>query len=76
MLSPSLTAAAGPLVVDLRYEVESPESPPNANRHMIGPRLLGVDVGDRRVGVAISDAMGLTAQPVMILVRSNRREDA
>jgi len=39
-------------------------------------RLLGLDVGDRRVGVAVSDAMGLTAQPVMTLIRSNRRQDA
>jgi putative Holliday junction resolvase len=37
---------------------------------------MGLDVGDRRVGVAVSDAMGLTAQPVMTLVRSNRRQDA
>lgn len=46
---------------------ESPISPP--------PRRLGLDVGDRRVGVAVSDPMGLTAQPVMTLVRSNRRQD-
>jgi len=39
------------------------------------PRIMGLDVGDRRVGVAVSDAMGLTAQPVMTLVRSNRRQD-
>src|SRR5271165_801043 len=39
-------------------------------------RLLGLDVGDRRVGVAVSDAMRLTAQPVMTLLRSNRRQDA
>jgi putative holliday junction resolvase len=37
---------------------------------------MGLDVGDRRVGVAVSDAMGLTGQPVMTLVRSNRRQDA
>jgi len=27
-------------------------------------RTLGVDFGDRRIGVAISDGLGLTAQPV------------
>ena len=48
------------------------ESPQSTSK----PRLLGLDVGDRRVGVAVSDAMGLTAQPVMTLVRSNRRQDA
>ncbi|HEY0794619.1 MAG TPA: Holliday junction resolvase RuvX [Acidisarcina sp.] len=39
------------------------------------PRLLGLDVGDRRVGVAVSDAMGMTAQPVLTLTRTSRRND-
>ena len=39
------------------------------------PRLMGLDVGNRRIGVAVSDALGLTAQPVLTLVRSNRRQD-
>ena len=38
-------------------------------------RILGLDVGDRRIGVAVSDELGLTAQPVLTLVRKNRRED-
>jgi putative holliday junction resolvase len=43
-------------------------------------RYLGVDVGNRRIGVAVSDELGLTAQPVMTLERrgsgpANRRED-
>ncbi len=36
-------------------------------------RILGLDVGDRRVGVAVSDELGLTAQPVLTLLRKNRR---
>lgn len=36
---------------------------------------MGLDVGDRRIGVAVSDELGLTAQPVLTLVRSNRRQD-
>jgi putative holliday junction resolvase len=36
---------------------------------------MGLDVGDRRVGVAVSDPLGLTAQPVLTLVRSSRRQD-
>lgn len=36
---------------------------------------MGLDVGDRRIGVAISDALGLTAQPVLTLWRTGRRED-
>jgi putative Holliday junction resolvase len=36
---------------------------------------MGLDVGDRRVGVAVSDERGLTAQPVLTLHRSNRKDD-
>ncbi|MFP5237698.1 MAG: Holliday junction resolvase RuvX [Acidobacteriota bacterium] len=40
------------------------------------PRYLALDVGTKRIGVAVSDELGLTAQPVMTLeVRRNRRED-
>jgi putative Holliday junction resolvase len=39
------------------------------------PRLMGLDVGDRRIGVAVSDPLGLTAQPILTLVRTNRRQD-
>jgi putative holliday junction resolvase len=38
-------------------------------------RLMGLDVGDRRIGIAVSDPLGLTAQPVLTLVRTNRRQD-
>ena len=40
------------------------------------PRYLGLDVGNRRIGVAVSDELGLTAQPVMTLERRrNPRDD-
>ncbi len=38
-------------------------------------RLLGLDFGTRRIGVAVSDELGLTAQPVLTLVRRNLRQD-
>jgi putative Holliday junction resolvase len=39
-------------------------------------RYLGLDVGNRRIGVAVSDELGLTAQPVLTLERRrNRRQD-
>ena len=39
-------------------------------------RYLGLDVGNRRIGVAVSDELGLTAQPVMTLERRrSARED-
>ncbi len=36
---------------------------------------MGLDVGDRRVGVAVSDEAGKRAQPVLTLVRTNRKQD-
>lgn len=40
------------------------------------PRYLGLDVGSRRIGVAVSDELGVTAQPVLTLERRrSRRED-
>jgi putative Holliday junction resolvase len=38
-------------------------------------RILGLDVGDRRIGVAVSDELALTAQPVLTLARKNLRLD-
>jgi putative Holliday junction resolvase len=34
------------------------------------PRTLALDVGDRRIGIAITDALGLTAQPLFTLHRA------
>jgi putative holliday junction resolvase len=40
------------------------------------PRYLGLDIGNRRIGVAVSDELGLTAQPVLTLERRrSARED-
>jgi putative holliday junction resolvase len=40
------------------------------------PRYLALDVGAKRIGVAVSDELGLTAQPVLTLERRrNPRED-
>jgi putative holliday junction resolvase len=39
------------------------------------PRYLGLDVGNRRIGVAVSDELGLTAQPVLTLERKRSRRD-
>jgi putative Holliday junction resolvase len=40
------------------------------------PRYLGLDVGAKRIGVAVSDELGLTAQPVLTLERKrNPRDD-
>jgi len=39
------------------------------------PRYLGLDVGSKRIGVAVSDELGLTAQPVMTLYRKRNPKD-
>ena len=46
-----------------------------AERRAAG-RILGLDVGLRRIGVAISDEMGWTAQGLETLERANPRVDA
>ena len=40
------------------------------------PRYLGLDVGNRRIGVAVSDELGIAAHPVLTLERRrNSRDD-
>jgi putative Holliday junction resolvase len=38
-------------------------------------RLLGLDYGDRRIGVAICDELGMTARGIATVVRKNREAD-
>jgi putative Holliday junction resolvase len=38
-------------------------------------RILAVDYGRKRIGLALSDDLGLTAQPLATLARTNREED-
>lgn len=38
-------------------------------------RVLGLDVGDRRIGVAVSDATGVLASPVSTLARVGPKKD-
>lgn len=40
-----------------------------------GQRLLGIDFGARKLGLAVSDALGLTAQGLPTLLRTNKRQD-
>jgi putative Holliday junction resolvase len=39
------------------------------------PRIVAFDVGDRRIGIALSDPLGFTAQPLFTLHRTHRRAD-
>ena len=38
-------------------------------------RYLGLDVGDRTIGIAVSDALGLTAQGVETIRRTSHQKD-
>jgi len=38
-------------------------------------RILGLDYGNRRIGVAVSDPLGLTAQPLPAIAREGDRKD-
>lgn len=48
-----------------------PEAVPDAK----AARILAIDYGRKRIGLALSDELGLTAQPLATLVRANRRND-
>src|SRR5215470_17037308 len=37
-------------------------------------RILAVDYGHKRIGLALSDELGITAQPLATIVRTDRRE--
>ena len=39
------------------------------------PRVLGLDVGEKRIGMAISDPMGWSAQPIETLHRTKLEKD-
>jgi putative Holliday junction resolvase len=49
----------------------NPSVPPAPTLH----RVLGLDVGARRIGVAVSDLLGITAQGLDTLHRKNKRHD-
>jgi putative holliday junction resolvase len=38
-------------------------------------RILAIDYGRKRMGLALSDELQITAQPLLILARTNRRND-
>lgn len=38
-------------------------------------RMMGLDVGEKTIGVAVSDELGLTAQGVTVIRRKNHKQD-
>jgi putative Holliday junction resolvase len=61
----NMTASQRAIVRD--NSAVSPESGPF--------RILAIDYGRKRIGLALSDELQLTAQPLAVMTRVNRRED-
>jgi putative Holliday junction resolvase len=53
----------------------SGEIPEVARRKTAPNRVLAIDYGRKRIGLALSDELRMTAQPLAILVRKNRQSD-
>jgi putative holliday junction resolvase len=56
------------------YNLDVPSEPtysPNSSH----PRVLGLDVGSKRIGLAVSDLLGITAQGLETLHRQNKGLD-
>ena len=47
----------------------------NSGQNRSSGRVLGLDVGQRRIGIAVSDPLQITAQGLETLERRNRRYD-
>jgi len=56
-------------------EVAPHSSPSGTRRDLPVGRILGLDVGLRRIGIAVSDPLGITAQGLETLQRRNKRYD-
>ncbi len=49
--------------------------PANVTSDTKARRILAIDYGRKRIGLAISDELGITARPLTTIHRVNRRED-
>ena len=57
------------------YNQQVPSHQTDASEAVRPPRILGMDVGSRRIGLAISDPLSITAQGLATLQRQNKRSD-
>ena len=53
----------------------TPHPPAQAAGEVHFGRILAIDYGRKRLGLAISDELGVTSRPLATLARSNRRDD-
>jgi len=51
------------------------EAPAAPNSEPQLQRILAIDYGRKRIGLALSDTLQITAQPLMTFTRTNRRND-
>ena len=42
---------------------------------MLTGRIMGLDIGDKTIGVAVSDLMGMTAQGIKTIKRTSKKND-
>ncbi len=57
------------------YGVSQPDNSTDATHIRKPGRLLALDLGSRRIGLAVSDSLGVTAQPLETLHRTTKRAD-
>ncbi len=51
------------------------KEPENLEKAFRETRILGLDVGEKRIGLAVSDPLGITAQGLEVLTRKDRDAD-
>jgi putative Holliday junction resolvase len=57
------------------YNRDVPSDQTDFSERKRQPRILGLDVGSKRIGLAVSDPLGITAQGLDTLHRQNKRLD-
>jgi len=53
----------------------NPRAATKSDTETAAKRILAIDYGRKRIGLALSDELGLTAQPLLTLNRADRRDD-
>jgi putative holliday junction resolvase len=62
------------LIAAYNLDVTSAHSPQSSGLSFTG-RILGLDVGSKTIGLAVSDPLGITAQGLKTIRRKNKRTD-
>jgi putative holliday junction resolvase len=71
-----LTWPEAHIILTVKYDAAKLHADAPAEPSQTGNgRILGLDVGSRRIGIAISDPLGITAQGLETLQRRNKRAD-